>query len=317
MRSDKILKIIAVLIVLSFVFFSGCTSLSGDDKSVTPASESQSTPSYSYSGDVSDAGKVTGTTSSYNTAPGLTGATITATTGSNVYTNLSGRKVINTASVQMETSDHDKTVSSVRSITTASGGYVESSRTWVTSSNKKHTSITVKVPQSAFQSDLSQMEALGSVKSESISGQDVTRQYIDLSARISNLQAEEKQLNSFMGMAKNVSEVLAVTNQLYSVRAEIESDQAQLNYLGSQVDFATITVEAYEPEPVVGYDWGIGDAFRDASHGFVGMIGGLIVLTGYLIPLVLYFIIAAAILYFVAKFALGYYKKRQMKKENK
>ena len=61
-----------------------------------------------------------------------------------------------------------------------------------------------------------------------------------------------------------------------------------------------------------------GSATRSAtqSHAFIGMIGGLIVLTGYLIPLVLYFAIAAAILYFAAKFALGYYKKRQMKKEN-
>jgi hypothetical protein len=225
--------------------------------------------------------------------------------------------VINTASLQMETSDHDRTVSSVRNIATVSGGYIESSSTWVSSSNKKHTSITIKVPQSAFQSDLSQIETLGSVKSESISGQDITRQYIDLSARISNLQAEEKQLNTLMGMGKNVTEVLAVSQQLYSVRGEIESDQAQLNYLGSQVDFATITVEAYEPEPVVGYDWGIGNSFRDASHGFIGMIGGLIVLTGYLIPLVLYFVIAAAILYFAVKFAMGYYKKRQVMKENK
>ena len=58
---------------------------------------------------------------------------------------------------------------------------------------------------------------------------------------------------------------------------------------------------------------GIGNAFRDAWHGSVGMIGGLVVLTGYLIPLAIYIIIAAAILYFVAKFGLKYYKKRQTK----
>ncbi len=271
--------------------------------------EGQSAPSYVSS----DNSKSTGGVSGYTGIVAPVPAPIT-TTDTNVYTNLSGRMVISTASVQLETSDHDKTVNSIRTITAGSGGYVESSSTWVTSSNKKHTSITVKVPQSTFQSDLSQFEALGNVKSESISGQDVTRQYIDLNARINNLKAEEQQLSALMGMGKNVSEVLAVSQQLYSVRGEIESDQAQLNYLGSQVDFATITVEAYEPEPVVGYDWGIGNAFRDASHGFIGMIGGLIVLTGYLIPLVLYFVIAAAILYFVAKFALGFYKKRQMRK---
>jgi len=316
MRSIKTIKIIAVLIVLSFVLFSGCTSLSGSDRSATPVNEGQSAPSYTSSGDNS---KSAGDVSGYSTgivAP-IPIPTMTTTTDANVYTNLSGRMVISTASVQLETGDHDKTVSTIRVITAGSGGYVESSSTWLTSSNKKHTSITVKIPQSVFQSDLSQFEALGNVKSETTSGQDVTRQYIDLNARINNLKAEEQQLNTLMGMAKNVSEVLAVSQQLYSVRGEIESDQAQLNYLGSQVDFATISIEAYEPEPVVGYDWGIGSAFRDASHGFIGMIGGLIVLTGYLIPLILYLIIAAAILYFVAKYALGFYKKRQIRKENK
>lgn len=315
MISGKTIKIIAVLIVLSFVFFAGCTSLSGNDRSATPVSQGSSTPS--YTGGISgESGKSVDSSNGYISAPMIPAPTTTASTGSNVYTNLSGRMVINTASMQLETSDHNKTVDTIRSIASSSGGYIESSSTWITSSNKRHTSITIKVPQSAFQSDLSQIEALGNVKSESISGQDITRQYIDLSARISNLQAEEKQLNTLMGMGKNVSEILAVSQQLYSVRGEIESDQAQLNYLGSQVDFATITVEAYEAEPVVGYDWGIGDSFRSAAHGFIGMIGGLIVLTGYLIPLVLYFVIAAAILYFVGKFALGYYKKRQLKKEN-
>lgn len=313
MKLNSTIKVIAVLIVLSFVFFSGCTSLTGSDRSATPVNEGQSAPSYISS----DNSKSTGGVSGY--APGIVAPipAPTTTTDTNVYTNVSGRMVISTASVQLETSDHDKAVSSIRTITASSGGYVESSSTWLTSSDKKHTSITVKVPQSAFQTDLSQFEALGKVKSETTSGQDVTRQYIDLSARINNLKAEEQQLNALMGMTKNVSEVLAVSQQLYSVRGEIESDQAQLNYLGSQVNFATITVEAYESEPVVGYDWGIGSAFRDASHGFIGMIGGLIVLTGYLIPLVLYFVIAAAILYFVAKFVMGYYKKRQIKKQNK
>jgi hypothetical protein len=313
MKFNHILKVIAVLIVLSFVFFSGCTSLSGNDRSVTPASEGQSYPS-SVSGDGS--GKTIGDTNSYM-AP-IIAPVPTTSTGSNAYTSLTDRKVIMTASVVLETDNHDKVVNSVRSIATGSGGYIESSSTWLSGSDKKHTSITLKVPQSAYESDLAQIKALGKVKSESSSGQDVTRQYVDLNARLSNLKAEEQQLSSIMGMSKNVSEVLSVEKELYRVRGEIESAQAQLNYLGSQVDFSTITVQVAEPEPVVGYDWGIDEAFRDASHAFVGMIGGLIVVTGYLIPLAIYFLIAAVILYFVGKFAWGYYKKRQaMKEQNK
>lgn len=310
MRLNKGIKIIAILVILSFVFLSGCTSSLTGNQSATPrTSTEQNAPSYIGSSDKSLGG---GYTTGYNTPAPI------PTVTSNSYTDLSGRKVISVANVQIETENHDNAVNSVRSIAAGSGGYIESSSTWLSGSDKKHTSITIKVPQSAFESDLAQIKALGKVKSESTSGQDVTRQYVDLSARLSNLRAEEKQLSSLMGMSKNVTEVLAVEKELFRVRGEIESTQAQLNYLGSQVDFATITVQVAEPEPVVGYDWGIDTAFREASHAFVGMIGGLIVVTGYLIPLAIYFIIIVAILYFVGKFAWGYYKKRQaMKEQNK
>ena len=113
MRSIKVFKIIAVLIVLSFVFFSGCTSLSGSDRNVTTVSEGQSTPSYSAPSYVSNGGssngKSTDSVSGHVTGivPAIPAPTTTA--DSNVYTNLSGRMVINKASLQLETGDHDRT----------------------------------------------------------------------------------------------------------------------------------------------------------------------------------------------------------------
>ncbi len=295
-----------ILIVISFVLLSGCLGMSGgvSNPQTAPAAKGGS---YGYGG-----AETPLSASSDNVARSSSSMPAPAT-AQNVYTNVNDRKVIMTASVQVETGDHDKAVNDIRSIATGAGGYVESSSTWLVDKERKQTSITVKVPAGQYESCLARIKALGKVKSESSSGQDVTRQYVDLSARLKNLQAEEKQLSGLMGMSKNVSEVLSVEKELYRVRGEIESTQAQLNYLGSQVDFSTIAVTVSQPQPVVGFDWGLDTAFREATHAFVSMIGALIVVTGYLIPLVLYLVIGLAVAYVVLRVAWNFYSKRKNK----
>lgn len=293
------------LIVVSFILLSGCASLPGG---VSPTQSSEKGAPLSYG----TGGISTDSSNSYQpyAAPAATGA---PSQPGSVYTNVNDRKVIMTASVQLETGEHDKVVNSIRGIATGAGGYIESSSTWLSDKDRKQTTITIKVPAAQYEPCLSQIKALGKIKSETSSGQDVTRQYIDLSARLKNLQAEEKQLSEIMGMSKNVSEVLSVEKELYRVRGEIESTQAQLNYLGSQVDFSTITVTVSEPQPVVEYDWGLDTAFKEGVRAFIGMIGALIIVTGYLIPLILYFVIGLAVLYLVVRAVLEFHKRWKSK----
>ena len=298
----KGLLALAILIVVSFVLLSGCASLSGG-VNPTQSSEKSAPPSYpSYNAGSGIAADSSGSYQSYP-APAATG------TPGNAYTNVNDRKVIMTGSVSLETSEHDKVVNSVRSIATGAGGYVASSSTYLTTQDKKQSTITIRVPAAQYESCYAQIKALGKVKSESSSGSDVTMQYIDLSARLKNLQAEEKSLSDIMGMSKNVSEVLSVEKELFRVRGDIESTQQQLNYLGSQVDFSTITVSVAEPQPTVEYDWGLDTAFKEAIRAFIGMVGALIIVTGYLIPLILYLVLGLAVLYLVIRAALWLYKR--------
>jgi len=307
---------IAILCVVSFALLSGCTSgLGGGSPTSSPGEKSYTGGSSNYAPPLAAPG-YGGTQDSSSSYTGYTTPVATGTPGS-VYTNVNDRKVIMTASVTLETSKVDDTVTGIRNIAQGAGGYVQSSSTWLSGNNQKQSSITVKVPAAQYESCLAQIKALGKVKAESSSGSDVTMQYIDLSARLKNLQSEEKQLNDIMGMSKNVTEVLAVEQQLFRVRGDIESTQQQLNYLGSQVDFSTITASVAEPEPAVSYDWGIDTAFKDGIRAFIGMIGALIVVTGYLIPLILYLAIGLAIVYFVGKFLWAQYKKWQNKKSGK
>lgn len=306
----KGLMAFTILCIVSFVLLSGCTSgINSPSTSTSGEKYSDSSSNYAPQAEPALGGTSSSYTSSYTAAA--------TATPSSAYTNVNDRKVIMTASVSLETTEHDKVLDSIRSIASGAGGYVQSSSTWLSGENQKRSSITVKVPAAQYESALAQIKALGTVKSESSSGSDVTMTYIDLSARLKNLQAEEKQLTEIMGMSKNVTEILTVEKELFRVRGDIESTQQQLNYLGSQVDFSTITVTVTEPQPTVGYDWGIDTAFKEGVRAFIGMIGALIVVTGYLVPLILYLAIGLVILYFVSKFAWSLYKNWKNKKVNK
>jgi len=80
---------------------------------------------------------------------------------------------------------------------------------------------------------------------------------------------------------------LDVERELSRVRGEIESMQAQLQYLEQQAAMATLTIALSEPGPVVspGSDgWGLGTAVTDGIRAAAALVRATITLA---IPLAL------------------------------
>jgi hypothetical protein len=161
--------------------------------------------------------------------------------------------------------------------------------------------VTVKVPAAKYEGLIGEARKLGDVLVENESQQDVTQQHADLAARLKNLKAEETRLQTFFDRAKNVRELLEVERELARVRGEIESMQAQLDYLNRQVALATLTLTLEEPPRIVGptspEGWGVLGAFGDAIRLFVEVIKFLIRLTGLLLP----FLIMLAIVWLLIR----------------
>jgi len=80
------------------------------------------------------------------------------------------------------------------------------------------------------------------VNRESTSGRDVTEEYVDLSARLSNLEASEAQLLQLMEQAGNVTEILEVQRELTSTRSEIEQIKGKMQYLEDSSSTSLIQV---------------------------------------------------------------------------
>lgn len=195
------------------------------------------------------------------------------------------RMIIYNAYISLETSGIQGVLAKVRALAEGYGGYVAgSSRSRY--GMQATAEITIRVPKDKFHSAVQEIETYGKVLDERTTSEDVTERYIDLKARLENLQRQEKRLHEILDIAKTVDEILGVERELERVRGEIESLQGQINYLERSVAMSVITVSLIEPPPPFtppGMDWG--KTLETALGGFFAVVRGLIILTVSLLPL--------------------------------
>src|SRR5574341_1031503 len=174
------------------------------------------------------------------------------------------RKIISTASIQLEVENVQIIFNAITNITLAQGGFISSSSVYDVG-GRNNGQVTVRVPQKNFYRTIEQIETLGTIKSKEISGQDVTEEFVDTGARLDNFKRQEARLQEILKMANTVNDVLEVEHELERVRGEIERLTGRLNYLNQSVEMSTITVNAAEPAPFAGSGgWGIMDALSQS-----------------------------------------------------
>jgi len=69
------------------------------------------------------------------------------------------------------------------------------------------------------------------VTAESTFSNDVTEEYVDLTAKLSNLEATEAQLLTILEKAETVEDILDVQSELSKTRGEIEQTKGRMQYL--------------------------------------------------------------------------------------
>jgi Domain of unknown function (DUF4349) len=161
-------------------------------------------------------------------------------------------------------------------------GFVAESR-----SRKRAGTLTVRVPSSRFDETLRMIRGLGTVEVESLRGQDVTAEYVDLRARLRIAKSRRDVLLRLMDRATSIEQTIRVQNALDETQLRIEQIQGQLRLLNDQTSFATITVDLREEGVAAEVEAAsIPNAFERAGAGFVGVIAAIIIGLGYLLPLV-------------------------------
>ena len=150
--------------------------------------------------------------------------------------------------------------------------------------------LVLRVRASRLNDALNALRKLGEVASESLHGDDVTSQMIDLDARLRNEEHIEQELLELLDTRTDapLADVLSVRQELYNVRLRIEQYQAQREQLSRLVSLATILVlihprddDAKKPEAeatTIGeyFDESVSRSWERGLHTLVDTAGFLI-----------------------------------------
>jgi hypothetical protein len=151
--------------------------------------------------------------------------------------------------------------------------------------------ISFMVPAAKFDDTIDQLSKLGKVQNEHISGNDVSAQYVDLQARLANMEAQRNAMLALLGKAQTVSDIIAVQNQLGQITQQIEQLKGQISYIEHNTTYSTVSVnilEAGAPAQTTSVDsWGFASAITDAAHNFVTTINYIITGLGAIGPIVI------------------------------
>ncbi|MCE7986120.1 MAG: DUF4349 domain-containing protein [Caldilinea sp. CFX5] len=163
---------------------------------------------------------------------------------------LDSRKIIRNAYLRIEAEDVVSALNTATRLSEQVGGYVVTSRTW-RNGDLPYATLSFAVPVDRFEEALTQTRTLGEVQDENVTSQDVTGQFVDLEARIANLEATAVRIRSFLEDTKKVEEALNVNRELSNVESELEILKGQRNTLSQQTSFSTVTIEFFPVPPVV------------------------------------------------------------------
>ncbi len=158
------------------------------------------------------------------------------------------RMVVKTAELGVRAEDVRGSAEEARLVAGRFGGEVLSSRVYA-GSGPVSAELVLSVPSGEFEAALDELRGLGNrVTTDTVEGQDVTEEFVDLESRERNLLAAEESLLALYDRAESVEDTLTVERELTDIRGQIEEAQGRIQYLERRTATSEIILHL---EPVV------------------------------------------------------------------
>ncbi|HMH57270.1 MAG TPA: DUF4349 domain-containing protein [Gemmatimonadales bacterium] len=203
---------------------------------------------------------------------------------------VTSRLIVRTGQASIEVDSLESSMAELRRIVQRVGGFVADASVQSGRNQLRSATLQLKVPSSRFD-DLTQgLEPLGRLQFVNVAAEDVSEEFVDLTARVANgRRLEDRLVELLRTRTGKLQDVLTVERELARVREEIERMEGRMRFLKTSAQLSTLSVNLFEPAPIVASHPGqsvIGEAFKTAWRNFVGVLAGAIASLGFVVPVV-------------------------------
>jgi hypothetical protein len=199
------------------------------------------------------------------------------------------RLIIRTGQASIEVDSLESSMAELRRIVQRVGGFVADASVQSGRNQLRSATLELKVPASRFDQLTEGLEPLGRLQFVNVGAEDVSEEFVDLTARAANgRRLEDRLVELLRTRTGKLQDVLSVERELARVREEIERMEGRLRFLKTSAQLSTLSVNLYEPPPIVASHPGrnvIAEAFKTAWRNFVGVLAGGIASLGFVAPL--------------------------------
>jgi hypothetical protein len=161
------------------------------------------------------------------------------------------RLVVKRAEMRVSVADPAEAMRTVVQWAESMQGYVVNSNQWNSTNNGQtyiNASVMVRVPAERLDEMMQKVRDLAAdpktgVLSETVTGEDVTAEYVDSQARLRNLKAAEAQLVELLDQAPDLEYTLDIFRELTEIRSQIEVLEGRIKYLEESAALSALSVE--------------------------------------------------------------------------
>lgn len=231
------------------------------------------------------------------------------------------RLIIRNANLDIVVEDTESAVDEISDLADQLGGYVIESNLSEYQEGKR-ARLRLRVPEEELDGALDRIRELAvEIRSESVTGEDVTDEYVDVQSRLRHLEATEERLLTFMEEAEDTEAALEVYDRLQNIQAQIEQAKGRMEYLEQSAAMATISLNITPSElaqPIQVGRWRpqgtLRDAFESLIRVFQFLVDALIVIVVLVLPVLLIIALPVVGLFFLIR---GIVRRRRRAKKDK
>jgi hypothetical protein len=218
------------------------------------------------------------------------------------------RLIIRNARLDLVVPDTEDALAEIKDVTGELDGYVVQSNVYQ-SGESRRASVQLRIPAERLDEALEKFRGLATeVRSENVSSDDVTDEYVDLQSRLRSKEATEAKLLEFLEEAEDTEAALAVYTELERIQTEIEVIKGRMQYLEQSAAMSSVTIELIPDElvrPIEVERWNPSATFTGAVEALIRvlqfLVDALIVIAITVLPVVIAVFGPLVVLFFIIR----------------